>query len=195
MKRIVDVVAGTLIGLLIAVAVFLSARQPSGEPIQLLPTVSPKPIVVYVLGAVQRPGVYSLAPDSRILDAVQAAGGFSEFALVDEVNVARRLEDGQRLEIPGTGALPTPAFVIGEGGLFLTPTPFVGALVDINIADLALLDTLPGIGPATAQRIIDYREANGPFLIIDDLVKVPGIGATTLENLRPLITVGESDEP
>jgi competence protein ComEA len=195
MKRILDVFIGTLLGLLVAVLVFLTARAPAGQPIELLPTVSPQPIVVYVLGAVQRPGVYSLAPDSRVIDAIQAAGGFSENATVSEVNVARRLEDGQRLEIPGTGLLPTPAFVIGSGGLFLTPTPFEGELVNINTADLTLLQTLPGIGPTTAQRIIDYREENGPFQIVDDLLKVAGIGPVTLDKLRPLVTVGDTSEP
>jgi competence protein ComEA len=195
MKRILDVFIGTLLGLLVAILVFLTARAPAGQPIELLPTVSPQPIVVYVLGAVQRPGVYSLAPDSRVVDAIQAAGGFSENATVSEVNVARRLEDGQRLEIPGTGPLPTPAFVIGSGGLFLTPTPFEGELVNVNTADSTLLQTLPGIGPTTAQRIIDYREENGQFQIVDDLLKVAGIGPVTLDRLRPLVTVGDTSEP
>ena len=195
MKRVLDIFAGVLVGLLAAAAIFLSARSPAGQPIELLPTVSPQPIVVYVLGAVQRPGVYALPPDSRVLDAVQAAGGFSEFATIPEVNVAKRLEDGQQLEIPGSGELPTPAFVIGSGGLFLTPTPVAGDPVNINTADLALLDTLPGIGPTTAQRIIDYREANGPFQIVDDLLKVPGIGPATLDRLRSLVIVGDVSEP
>jgi competence protein ComEA len=194
MKRIVDVFVGTLLGVLVTVIVFLTARTPAGQPIELLPTVSPQPIVVYVLGAVQYPGVYSLPPNSRVIDAVQAAGGFLENATVSEVNVARRLEDGQRLEIPGTGALPTPAFVIGAGGLILTPTPFEGELININTADSTLLQTLPGIGPTNAQRIIDYRETNGPFQIIEDLLKVSGIAPATLDRIRPLITVGNTSE-
>jgi hypothetical protein len=101
MKRIVDIFIGTLFGILAAVfiflVVFLTARTPTGQSIELQPTVSPQPIVVYVLGAVRYPGVYSLAPDSRVIDAVQAAGGFLDSALVVEVNVASRLEDGQRL--------------------------------------------------------------------------------------------------
>jgi competence protein ComEA len=196
MKRVFDIFIGTLLGILAAVfiflVIFLTARTPAGQPIELMPTVSPQPIVVYVLGAVRYPGVYSLAPDSRVVDAVQAAGGFAEGASITDVNVAQRLQDGQRLEIPGTGELPTPVFVLGEGGLFLTPTPFEGQLVNINTADVALLDTLPGVGETTAQRIIDYREENGPFQIVDDLLKVPGIGVTTLENMRSLITVGET---
>jgi competence protein ComEA len=149
-------------------------------------------MVIYVIGAVQRPGVYVLPADSRVLDAIEAAGGFSEFALLDEVNVATRLTDGQKLEIPGSGEVATPAFVIGSSGLFETPTPVPGDPVNINTADLALLDTLPGVGPTTAQRIIDYREANGPFQIVDDLLKVPGIGPVTLDALRPLVTVGDA---
>jgi competence protein ComEA len=190
MKRIVDVVAGLLVGLLAAAALFLATRAPDGLPVELLPTVSPEPIVIYVLGAVQRPGVYSLPPNSRILNAIEAAGGFSEQAIVTEVNVAERLKDGQQLIIPGNGELPTPQFVIGSNGLVATLTPSPGDPVNINTADIASLDTLPGIGPTTAQRIIDYRNDNGPFAIVDDLLKVPGIGSTTLETLRPLITVG-----
>lgn len=191
MKRAVDVIAGVLVGLLAAAAFFLSTRAPSGQPVELLPTVSPQPIVVYVLGAVERPGVYALPPNSRVMDAILAAGGFSEAALTADINVAALLRDGQKLEVPGAGALPTPVFVIGAGGLLETPTPIAGDPVNINTADLALLDTLPGIGPTTAQRIIDYRNANGLFRQVDDLLKVAGIGPVTLERLRPLITVGD----
>jgi competence protein ComEA len=194
MKRVVDIVAGILVGLLATAAIFLSARAPSGQPVELLPTVSPEPIVVYVLGAVERPGVYALPPNSRVIDAIQAAGGFSELAVTTDVNVAALLRDGQQLEIPGSGELPTPVFVIGDSGLLVTPTPIPGDPVNINTADLALLDTLPGIGPTTAQRIIDYREANGPFNQVDDLLKVAGIGPVSLERLRPFITVGNLDE-
>lgn len=194
MKRVVDIVAGILVGLLAAGAIFLSARAPSGQPVELLPTVSPQPIVVYVLGAVERPGVYALPPNSRVIDAIQAAGGFSAVAVTTDVNVAALLRDGQQLVIPGSGELPTPVFVIGDSGLMVTPTPIPGDPVNINTADLALLDTLPGIGPTTAQRIIDFREANGPFRQVDDLLKVAGIGPVTLERLRPLITVGNVDE-
>lgn len=190
MKRIIDVIVGVLVGLLAAAALFLSTRAPAGQPVELLPTVSPEPMVIYVLGAVQRPGVYALPPNSRILDAVEAAGGFGEQADVTDVNVAERLRDGQQLTIPGNGEFPTPEFVIGNSGLVVTVTPSIGDPVNINTADAALLDTLPGIGPTTAQRIIDYRTENGPFAQVDDLVKVPGIGPTTLEALRPLITVG-----
>lgn len=194
MKRVFDIVAGILVGLLAAAAIFLSARAPSGQPIELLPTVSPQPIVVYVLGAVERPGVYALPPNSRVIDAIQAAGGFSEVAVTTDINVAALLRDGQQLDIPGAGELPTPVFVIGDSGLLVTPTPIPGDPVNINTADLALLDTLPGIGPTTAQRIIDFREANGPFNQVDDLLKVAGIGPVTLERLRPFITVGNQDE-
>ncbi len=197
MKRVIEIVVGVLsgllLGLLAAAGVFLSSRAPAGQPVELLPTVSPQPMVVYVLGAVQRPGVYALPPNSRVIDAIQAAGGFSESAITTDINVAAKLKDGQKLEIPGSGELPTPVFVIGKDGLFLTPTPVPGDPVNINTADLALLDTLPGIGPTTAQRIIDYRDANGPFQTVDDLLKVAGIGPVRLERLRPFVTVGNPD--
>jgi competence protein ComEA len=193
-KRIFEIglglVIGLLVGLLIGVGLFLTARAPSGTAIELIPTSSPEPIVVYVLGAVERPGIYTIPRGSRLIDAVQAAGGFIEGAEIADLNVAVVVEDGERIEIPGSGELPTPVFTIGESGLVTTATPNPDALIDINTADAALLDTLPGVGPTTAQKIIEYREENGPFTRVDDLLKVPGIGPSTLEQIRSLVTVG-----
>ncbi|OIO85465.1 MAG: hypothetical protein AUK01_06085 [Anaerolineae bacterium CG2_30_57_67] len=146
-------------------------------------------MVVYVTGAVVRPGVYSLPQQSRLLDALQAAGGPTDNADMSQVNIAEMLEDGQKIEIPGAGEIATPVFILDDNGLLGTATPVTGALININTADAALLDTLPGIGPSTAQKIIEYRDQNGVFATVEDLLKVPGIGPSTLENLRPLITV------
>ncbi len=190
MKKIVDIVIGIFIGLLVAGGLFLTTRSPSGQTVVLLPSPTPQPIMVYVTGAVKRAGVYRLPPDSRVVEAVQAAGGFAEGADLNLVNLATVIKDGEQIVIPGLSTLPTPILTIGDNGLLVTATPFAGQLININTADAALLETLPGIGPTTAQKIVDYREENGPFTRVEDLLKIPGIGPTTLEEIRGLITVG-----
>jgi competence protein ComEA len=193
-KKIIDLVIGLFLGLLIAGLLFLTARAPTGTPVVLLPSPTPQPIVVYVTGAVIRPGVYRLPPESRLVDAVQAAGGFAEGVDLNQVNLAAPITDGQQIVIPGLSTLPTPELTIGEGGLLVTPTPFAGTPININTASVELLVTLPGIGPTTAQLIVDYREDNGPFTRVEDLLKIPGIGPQTLEEIRGLITVGPNTE-
>jgi competence protein ComEA len=190
MKKIVDIVIGIFIGLLVAGGLFLTTRSPSGQPVVLLPSPTPEPIMVYVTGAVKRAGVYKLPPDSRMVEAVQAAGGFTEGADLNLVNLAAALKDGEQIVIPGLSTLPTPILTIGDNGLLVTATPFAGTPININTADATLLETLPGIGPTTAQKIVDYREENGPFTRVEDLLKIPGIGPTTLDEIRGLITVG-----
>ena len=190
MKKIVDILIGLFIGLLVAGGLFLTTRTPAGQPVVLLPSPTPKPILVYVAGAVQRPGVFPLPPESRMVDAVRAAGGFMEGADLNQVNLAQALKDGDRIDIPGLSPFATPQLTIGDSGLLVTPTPPGGTPVNINTATVELLETLPGIGPTTAQAIVDYRQENGPFITVDDLLKIPGIGPTTLEELRGLISVG-----
>lgn len=193
LKQIFTLALGVLLGLflgLIALGLlYVSLRPASGQKIPLLPSVTPQPIVIYITGAVVRPGVYSLPPGSRLLDAINAAGGLAENADLSSLNAAEALKDEQEINIPGSGEFTTPVFTLGGSGLVLTATPLPGGPVNINTADLAALDALPGIGPSTAQAILDYRAENGPFQSVEDLLKVPGIGSSTLENLRPLITV------
>ena len=145
-------------------------------------------VVVHVLGAVRNPGVYELAATSRVVDAISAAGGVLDDAELAAVNLARTLVDGEQLYVPRIGETPpvsAPDAASGGGASGSAN----GGLVNLNTATLAELDTLPRIGPALAQRIIDYRTANGPFAAIDDLADVPGIGDATLEGLRALVTV------
>jgi len=189
-KQIVNVVIGIVLGLLIAGGLFLTSRAPAGKPVQLLPSPTPEPIMVYVTGAVLRAGVYKLPRESRMVDAVQAAGGFVEGADLNLVNLAEVIKDGQQIVIPGLSTMPTPVLTIGEGGILVTPTPFAGTPININTADATLLETLPGIGETTAKSIVDYRKENGLFTRVEDLLKIPGIGPSTLEEIRGLITVG-----
>jgi len=137
-------------------------------------------VYVHVAGAVRTPGLYLLPAGARVVDAVAAAGGFSEDADRDAVNLARTLDDGEQLPVPREGeAAPAGA---------AAPPPADGR-VDLNTADAALLEALPRIGPALAERIIAWREDNGGFTSIEDLLAVPGIGDKMLESLRDLVTV------
>jgi competence protein ComEA len=190
LKTILQTVIGIFIGLLVAGLLYLTMRAPAGKPVELLPSPTPDPIIVYVTGAVQRPGVYKIPRDGRLVDAIQQAGGFQEGADLTQVNLAAIVEDGAQIVIPGATGVPTPQLIIGGGGILVTPTPPAGQLVNINTADAKLLEQLPGIGPTTAQKIVDYRTENGPFERVDDLLKIPGIGPSTLDQIRGLITVG-----
>lgn len=145
-------------------------------------------IFVHVLGAVRRPGLFELSVGARVMDAVAAAGGLTETADPAGTNLARRLSDGEQLYLPQVGEVPAgppPA----SGGAGAAGGTTSGAKVNLNSATVAELDTLPRIGPLMAQRIIDYREANGPFAAVDDLRSVTGIGDKTFDGLKDLVTV------
>ena len=143
------------------------------------PTGTSSPLEVYVTGAVTFPETrYSLPPDSRVEDAIAAAGGVTGEANLSGVNLAAPLRDGDQVHVPS----------LVEVELAL-PTSSVPTLVNINTATQAELETLPGIGPVSAQAIIEYRNVNGPFANIDMLIEVPGIGEATVENLRGSIGV------
>jgi len=191
MKTILYIFIGILLGLLLAGGIWIAARAPEGESIQLRPAPTSEPIQVHVAGAVVRPGLYDLPEGSRVMDAVEAAGGFVADADKNSMNLAARVEDAERLDIPYiAGAAPAmqESFtVITEG----TPSTSNEDLVNINTASAEELDTLPGIGPTTAQNIIAYRDENGPFGSIEDIVNVSGIGAATYDGIKDLITVEE----
>ena len=140
-------------------------------------------IFVHLLGAVARPGLYELREGARGVDAVAAAGGFAADADQAQLNLARPLTDGEQIVVPVIGAPPP---VTGSAG------PVAGAKggkVDLNTADAAALDTLPGVGPSTAQRILDWRAENGRFTAVEDLLSVSGIGEKTFADLKDLVTV------
>lgn len=139
-----------------------------------------KLLVVDVAGAVRRPGLYRLRSGSRIDDAIAAAGGVTAKAQLDAVNLAAPLADGEQVVVPGRGA----------GGVAASP-PAAGsspsAPLDLNTATLEQLEGLPGIGPVTAQKIIDYRQEHGAFHSVAELEGVPGIGAGRLAQLKGLV--------
>lgn len=186
LKSILYMASGVLFGLFIAVLVWVVARNPSGQAVTLRPVPTEKPLVVHITGAVPRPGVYALAQGSRVQDAISAAGGFLAEAEKTGINLARALEDGEQLDIPYVeGASPV---ILEEPAA--TEAPVVSTeLININFASQVELESLPGIGPTTAQKIIQYREQNGPFITTEDIINVPGIGPGTYERIKDLITV------
>jgi competence protein ComEA len=131
------------------------------------------PLLVHVLGAVAAPGLVELSPGARVVDAVAAAGGFTPDADPAGVNLARLVTDGEQLVVLAVGQVP-PVGPAATG---------TGGAVHLNTADVAALDTLPRIGPALAQRILDWRDANGPFTSVDQLLDVAGIGDAVFSGL------------
>ena len=149
--------------------------------------VSAGSLYVHVSGAVARPGLYRLEGGARLVDAVAAAGGFAADADEAGVNLARPVSDGEQVVVPVVGAAPPAGSGATGGG---TGGGVTGdARVNLNTATVADLDTLPRVGPAIAQRIIDWRTTNGRFSAVDDLLSVPGIGEKMLESLRPLVVL------
>ncbi|MDQ3877045.1 MAG: helix-hairpin-helix domain-containing protein [Actinomycetota bacterium] len=186
------VTAGVAVAMLVAIALAMMARgapaqiaPPATEPDAVVqPTSSAATVVVHVAGAVRSPGVYALPLGSRVTDAIAAAGGAVGRADLDALNLAAPLSDGEKIEVVRRGT--------ASQGVSTAPAsagPGSGALVSINNADEAALDTIPGIGPVTAEAILKYRSEIGSFDSIDQLIDVPGIGPATLESIRPYVTL------
>jgi competence protein ComEA len=154
------------------------AQAPTGASVTstAAPAATAGPLLVHVVGAVRHPGVYELAAGARARDAVKAAGGATKRAVLEGLNLAAPVADGEQVVVPVKGQPPHAA-----------ATPSKPAIVRLNQADVAALDTLPGVGPATAQRIIAWRDEHGPFGSVEDLLDVPGIGESKLGAMRELI--------
>ena len=159
------------------------------QPASTTPTVSA--LVVHVVGAVRRPGLYRLGEGKRVADAVARAGGATRRADLTALNLAAPLVDGTQVLVPGmaavacAGASGSPA---EADGLSPAASSGTGTKVSLSTATAEQLDALPGVGPVTAQRILDYRAEHGPFGSVDDLDAVPGIGPTRIDELRDLVT-------
>jgi competence protein ComEA len=160
------------------------SAAPAVTPLQAPARAKPaaaKLLVIDVAGAVRRPGLYRLRSGSRIDDAIAAAGGSTATAQLDSVNLAAPVADGEQVVVPGRGA----------GGAAAASPPAAGsspsAPLDLNSATLDQLESLPGIGPVTAQKILDYRQAHGAFHSVAELEGVPGIGPAHLAQLKGLV--------
>ena len=174
--------------------IIIQPPEPTPKP---EPTTTPGPIQVYVNGQVTAPAVYELSPGSRVGDAIEAAGGWTDEANTAVVNLALPLVDGMQIYVPSQAEVnEAPLPVVSD------PAPLTrsgdrinvtdsGGLVNINTAGLEELDALPGIGPSTAQKILDYRDENGRFNTIEELMNVSGIGEAKFGSVKDLITVGE----
>jgi competence protein ComEA len=144
-------------------------------------------IFVHVLGSVASPGLYELRDGARVVDAIAAAGGYTTEADPAQLNLARIVTDGEQLYAPAVGETP-PQQPVG-GASAASGDPSATAAVNLNTADAAALETLPQVGPETAKKIIAYRDENGPFTSIEQLLEVPGIGQKTLDGLRDAAVV------
>jgi competence protein ComEA len=153
-----------------------SGPSAPARPLEAVEAEAPAALVVHVVGAVRRPGLYRLREGSRIADAVARAGGATRRADVSLVNLAAPVADGAQVVVPRR----TPAAAAGSAGAATAPA---GPL-HLNTATLEQLDELPGIGPSTAQKILDFRDEHGAFTSVDELDAVPGIGPARLEQLR-----------
>jgi competence protein ComEA len=185
--------AGVLCGLLAGGLIVIIINPKRGKPVELLPPPTQSPLLINVIGAVNNPGVYQLAPGSRVSDAIQAAGGASPEADITLVNLAAVVTDGQRLWIPlkiDQTLVAEENTVQAASGVAATPElPSPQNPVNINTASESQLDLLPGIGPVKAAAIISYRQQNGPFTSIEEITSVPGISDSVYDGIKDLITI------
>ncbi len=188
-------ILGVFLGIAIAALAFILADRtrpaaiyitPPAPTVTPLPTATPGPIRVYITGEVLHPAVYELPAGAILQDVVLAAGGFSENANRDAINLAIPLNDGLHVHVPDLSQ--ETALPLGSGGV-VPSTSSTSQLININTATIEELDRLPGIGPSIAQRIIEYREQNGPFFSVEELLNVSGIGPAKLEQMKDLITI------
>lgn len=174
--------------------------QGRARPVVTIPPAAPastqspgQEVFVHVVGRVRRPGVVTLPLGSRVVDALEAAGGLRPGAQSGDLNLARILVDGEQVVVGASGTRnpDTPGASTSSGAPPGGSTPGAATPVplDLNAASALELEGLPGVGPVLAGRIVAWREANGPFPSVDVLGEVPGIGDVVLANLRPLVRV------
>ena len=178
-----------LFGIGIGGAILLLNKNPKPEAIMILPTKTETPILVHITGEVYTPGVYELQANGRVSDLIELAGGFTEKADSSKVNLASQVYDGQQIIIPAeeqsknsleTNSASTSSATDGEDVTFP---------ININYCTLEELMALPGIGQSKAEAIIEYRKENGDFQVIEDILKVSGIGEAIFEQIKDKITV------
>lgn len=184
-RRGLAIVGAGLVALLLLGKLLAHAGTPSASPARSAPipvaAALPPAVVVDVVGAVRRPGLYRLGQGKRIADAVARAGGATAKADLEQVNLAAPIADGEQVVVPRRSA----------GGAVVAAGSSTGAVasgpVHLSTATVEQLDALPGIGPVTAQKIVDYRTAHGAFHSVDELDAIPGIGPAHLEQLKGLV--------
>jgi len=207
-RRLISAVVSGVVAIVVLWLILRPTEAPieASIPLVTLPVSSttsvPTYVTVHVAGAVKSPGVYRLALMARIVDAVNAAGGPTSDADLERINLAQVLVDTEQVFIPGRAArsvTPTVAPRHRPTTTIATPntpgqqgTPQAhSSLIHLNTATDSELDVLPGVGPATAKAIVDYRTTQGKFSRVEDLLNVPGIGPAKLAALRDLVTVAQ----
>jgi competence protein ComEA len=183
-RRALVAVLGVVVVLVFAGKVLLRPAEPAvPRPVRIAApatATSVATIFVDVVGAVRRPGLYRLKDGSRVADAVRRAGGPTRRAQLELVNLAARISDGEQVVVPRRGSGGAAAGTPSGSGTAAGP-------VHLNSATLEQLDALPGVGPVTAQKILDYRREHGAFGSVDELDAVPGIGPARMAQLRELV--------
>lgn len=190
-----------IVGLGMAAAALLQGNQsqPGSAPVAATASPAPvRPVKVHVTGGVRSPAVYALTTDHRIEDAIRAAGGPTDDADIQRLNLAAHLADGEQIVVPrrldpaqqpAAASGPDPRSATGNSPSAPVTNSDPAAVIDINRADRAALESLPGIGPVTAEKIIAHRQANGPFTRIEELRETKLVGQATFEKIRDLIVV------
>jgi competence protein ComEA len=195
MKTYQVIITSIVFTFLVSGLIVLVAFQPHGTPVELFPRPTPGLLVIDIEGSVQKPGVYSLPPKSRVKDAVLAAGGFLSNADQTRTNLAALIQDGQKIQVVALGETPAPSITDGKptsstGKNKAQPSPQPSFPININTATSDELQNLPGIGPSKANAIVQYREQKGNFKNITDIQQVDGIGPTIYNQIKSLITTG-----
>ncbi|NQW16838.1 MAG: ComEA family DNA-binding protein [Chloroflexi bacterium] len=175
------VIAATTVGVIFSAGgLWLASRPvPRGIEVMIPSADTSGPATVHVLGGVENPGVFTLPPGSRVLDAIESAGGLVDPSKSGNLNLAQLIVDGQQIVI-SEGNIPS------ANGLVVSTRDQDGR-INLNSADSALLEELPGIGEVRAKSIVEWRLANGPFTSADDLLAISGIGISTVNSIRPLV--------
>jgi competence protein ComEA len=193
-QRIAQVAFLSVVGVVVFFVIYTILKKPEPTSPPLVITLQPRPTVipptptpaainVYVSGAVNRPDVYALPLNSIVKDAIEAAGGATDDADLDRINLATKLADQMQVYVPRQGEAEPPAPPNGSA------PDATATKININIASVEELDKLPGIGPSIAGAIIDYRAKNGPFKQVEDINDVKGIGDALFEKIKDQITV------
>jgi competence protein ComEA len=175
---------GLFTGLLATGLLILFISEPRGTPVVLHPPPTPGPVTVHVAGAVVNPGVYELPSGSIVSQAIEDAGGILDSAAVDWINLAETVSDGQQITVPLLQESEEQINVPGPESEIVTKDP-----ININTATAPELERLPGIGPSLAQKIVDYRDENGPFQKAEHILRVSGIGPSKFEQIQDLICI------
>jgi competence protein ComEA len=188
--RIGLVVAALVAGIAVVYVLYQAFDELSAPPIVIEDAAATLPVVVEIRGAIEAPGVYELAPGARLQDGIAAAGGLTEEADLSTMNLARRLRDGELIVVlarPVPGSTPTlPQPDAGDAAKAVESQ----TRININTATAEELEALPEVGEVIAGRIVAYREQNGPFRSVDDLIHVEGIADRAIDDMRELVTTG-----